>query len=345
MTTTASAPQPSSTTPSGQSVARKLSGQLASGTASWLLVAQILILIAFTVANSGTFDTVTNVRSIAIQAAILLVLATGETFVIATAGIDLSVGGILVFSSVLSAKAMASTTAGIGLIVLGLIVALAAGAAFGMINAFLVARAHVPSLIVTLGTFGMSLGAAQLISDGTDITTVPASLVNSVGFGRIAGIPYLVIIGGGVAVFGLVVLRMTRFGRYTIALGSNAEALRRSGVKVNRVTVRVYMIAGVLSGLAGYLSLAQFSATTLNGHESDNLTAVTAVVLGGTSLFGGVATMVGTIIGVLIPVTLQNGFVISGLQPFWQQIAIGAVLILAVHVDYLRRGGHFRRGG
>lgn len=339
MSTVAQTPERSDTQSSVRWIARA-----SSTSAFWLFIALVLICVAFAVLNPDSFATVTNARNVAIQASILLVLSVGMTFVIATAGIDLSVGGVLVFASVVSAKVMGSSTGGTGTIVLGLVAALVAGAVWGVVNGFLVAKAHVPALIVTLGTLGMSLGAAQLLSNGTDITTVPTKLTDSIGFGRILGVPWLVIIGALVAILGFIVLNLTRFGRHTIALGSNAEALRRSGVKVDLVTVKVYMLGGVLSGLAGFLSLAQYSATTLNGHSNDNLQAVTAVVLGGTSLFGGVASIAGTVVGVLIPTTLQNGFVISGVQPFWQQIAIGAVLIGAVYLDYLRRSKRSGRG-
>jgi ribose transport system permease protein len=323
---------------------QRLAGRASGESAIWLLFALIVICVVFSVLNPDSFSTVTNFRNIATDASVLLVISIGMTFVIATAGIDLSVGGVLVFASVVSAKVMGATSDGLGGILLGLVVALAAGMAWGILNGFLVARARVPALIVTLGTLGMSMGAAQLISGGTDITTVPPDLSSTIGFGRVAGVPWLVVIGVVVALLGAVLLKATRFGRHVVALGSNGEALRRSGVNTNRLAIRVYAFAGTLAGLAGFLSLARFSATTLSGHNSDNLQAVSAVVLGGTSLFGGVASVFGTVVGVLIPTTLQNGFVISDVQPFWQQIAIGAVLIAAVYIDQLRRSAR-QQGG
>ena len=130
---------------------------------------------------------------------------------------------------------------------------------------------------------------------------------------------------------------MTRFGRYTYAVGSNEEGTRRAGVAVDRHLITVYGLCGLLAGLAGFLSLARFGTTTIGGHSTDNLNAIAAVVIGGTSLFGGVGTMLGTFFGVLIPAVLQNGFIIVGVQPFWQQVAVGAVLIIAVYLDQLRR--------
>jgi ribose transport system permease protein len=150
-------------------------------------------------------------------------------------------------------------------------------------------------------------------------------------------IPWLVVIALAVAIVFGIVLAMTRFGRHTYAIGSNEEAARRAGINVDRHLIAVYGLAGTLAGLAGYMSLARFATTTIGGHATDNLNAIAAVVIGGTSLFGGIGTILGTVFGVFIPVVLQNGFIIVGVQAFWQQVAVGAVLIVAVYLDQLRR--------
>jgi ribose transport system permease protein len=267
------------------------------------------------------------------------------TYVIITAGIDLSIGGVLVFSGVVAARAMNGAGGdNWGTIVLGLVVALAAGFAWGVVNGFLVAKAKIPALIVTLGTLGMSLGAALVITGGVDEREVPFKLVTTIGTGRAFDqIPWLVVIAFAVALVFGIVLAATRFGRYTYAVGSNQEGARRAGIAVDRHLIKVYALAGTLSGLAGFLSLARFSTTTIGGHDTDNLQAIAAVVIGGTSLFGGIGTMLGSVFGVFIPAVLQNGFVILGVQPFWQQIAVGAVLIGAVYLDQLRRRSQHQR--
>jgi ribose transport system permease protein len=132
-------------------------------------------------------------------------------------------------------------------------------------------------------------------------------------------------------------LHVTRFGGWTFAVGSNAEAARRAGIPVGRQLIKVYVLSGTLAGLAGVMAIARFSTTTIGGHAADNLATISAVVLGGTSLFGGIGTIFGTVIGVFIPVILLNGFVIVGIPPFWQTVAMGAVLILAVWVDQIKR--------
>jgi ribose transport system permease protein len=319
--------------------------RLVAGSSTWIGLILLALILVFSVLEYDSFVSTANARNIATDAAVLLVLATGMTYVIITAGIDLSVGGVLVFSGVVSAKAMhAAGGDNWGVIVLGLGVALAGGLAWGLINGFLVAKAKIPAFIVTLGTLGLSLGAALVISGGVDEREVPFKLITTIGTGRAFDqVPYLVLIAFAVAIVFGVILAATRFGRYTYAVGSNEEAARRAGIPVDRHLLKIYALAGTLAGLAGFLSLARFSTTTLGGHDTDNLQAIAAVVIGGTSLFGGIGTMLGTLFGVFIPAVLQNGFVIIGVNPFWQSIAVGAVLIAAVYLDQLRRRSQYQR--
>jgi ribose transport system permease protein len=303
------------------------------------------LIVVFSMLEYENFVSVSNARNVTTDAAVLLVLAVGSTFVIITAGIDLSVGSVLVFSGVMAAKAMEAVGGeGVGTLLVGFVAALASGFGWGVLNGFLIAKAKIPPLIVTLGTLGMALGAALLITGGVDQRDVPFKLVETVGSGRLFGeLPYLVLIAFAVALVFGVLLAATRFGRYTYAIGSNEEGARRAGVAVDRHLIKVYALAGTLSGLAGFLSLARFATTTIGGHSTDNLQAIAAIVIGGTSLFGGVGTMLGTVFGVFIPAVLQNGFVIVGLQPFWQQVAVGAVLIIAVYLDQVRRRTSYQR--
>jgi ribose transport system permease protein len=319
--------------------------RLVSGSSTWIGLILVGLIVVFSLLEPDSFVDSANFRNIATDAAVLLVLASGMTYVIITSGIDLSIGGVLVFSGVVAARAMnAAGGNNWGVIILGLGVALAAGLAWGIVNGFVVAKGRIPPLIVTLGTLGMSLGAALVITGGVDEREVPFKLVTTIGTGRAFDqIPWLVIIAFAVALVFGVVLASTRFGRYTYAVGSNEEAARRAGIAVDRHLIKVYGLMGTLSGLAGFLSLARFSTTTIGGHDTDNLQAIAAVVIGGTSLFGGIGTMLGTVFGVFIPAVLQNGFIIVGVQVFWQQIAVGAVLIGAVYLDQLRRRSQDQR--
>ena len=304
----------------------------------WIFAALLVMVGVFSILRFDAFASSTNFRNIAIDASGLLVVAVGMTFVILTAGIDLSVGAVLVFSSVVSAQVMTGMGEGTVSILSGLAVGLLAGAAWGVLNGALITKARISPLIVTLGTLGMAEGAALLLTGGINVRGVPLQLVTTLGIGDLFGvIPYLVLIAAIVTVVGAVALGATRFGRYTYAIGSNSEAARRAGINVDRHLIKIYGMSGTLAGLAGFLSLARFSTTTLAGHSTDNLQAIAAVVIGGTSLFGGVGTVFGTVVGVFIPAVLQNGFIILRVQPFWQQVAVGAVLILAVYIDQLKR--------
>jgi ribose transport system permease protein len=316
---------------------------ITNSNASIALILLALIFV-FSALRFNEFFAIDNARNISTDAAVLLVIATGLTYVIITAGIDLSVGSVVVFSGVVAAKLMDSVGGnGWGVILLGLLTALVAGAAWGTLNGFLVAKAKIPPFIVTLGTLGMALGGALLITGGVDERNVPFKLIDTIGTGRLFDqLPYLVLIAAVVALIGGIVLAMTRFGRYTYACGSNLEGARRAGVNVDRHLMKVYGLGGTLAGLAGFLSLARFGTTSIGGHSTDNLDAIAAIVIGGTSLFGGVGTIIGTVVGVFIPAVLRNGFVIVGVQPFWQQVAVGAVLIAAVYFDQLRRARYAR---
>jgi ribose transport system permease protein len=317
--------------------------QLLTGQSTSILLILIALIVIFSASSFNQFFAVANARNIATDAAVLLVLATGLTYVVITAGIDLSVGAVLVFSGVVAAKLMNAVGGnGWGTIVVGLVAAVLAGCAWGIVNGFLVTKARIPPFIVTLGTLGMALGSALLITGGVDERSVPFKLIDTVGSGRLFGFPYLVLIAVVVAIIFGIILSQTRFGRYTYAVGSNAEGVRRSGVNVDRHLIKVYALGGTLAGLAGFMSLARFGTTSIGGHSTDNLDAIAAIVIGGTSLFGGVGTILGTVVGVFIPTVLRNGFVIVGVQPFWQQVAVGAVLIAAVYFDQLRRSRYAR---
>ena len=318
--------------------------QLLTGSSTSILLVLVGMILVFSVLRFEQFFTVSNARNIATDAAVLLVVATGLTFVIITAGIDLSVGSVLVFSSVVSARMMNAVGGeSWGVLIIGMLTAIAAGLAWGTLNGFLVTKAKIPSFIVTLGTLGMALGAALLITGGVDERNVPFKLVETIGTGRLFDqIPYLVLIAAAVALVFGIILQATRFGRYTYAIGSNEEGVRRAGVNVDRHLIKVYALGGTLTGFAGFLALARFGTTSIAGNTTLNLDAIAAIVIGGTSLFGGVGTIVGTVVGVFIPAVLRNGFVIVGVQPFWQQVAVGAVLIVAVYLDQLRRARYAR---
>ncbi|MGI8697169.1 MAG: ABC transporter permease [Mycobacteriales bacterium] len=310
---------------------------------------QIVLLLAVTIAvftalRPGTFLTLFNIRGIVQNTSILAVLGVGMTFVIITGGIDLSVGSVLVFSGVVADKVMAAQGGqGWGTVLVGTLAALASGLVWGLVNGFLVAKAKVPPLIVTLGSLSAALGFAQILTKGLDLRDAPKTLVNKIGFGNIVGqVPTLAVVALVVVVVGIVLLHRTRFGLYTYAIGSNAEAGRRVGVRVDRHLIKVYAFGGLLAGFGGILNLGFFQSTTIGGQSNTALNVIAGVAIGGTSLFGGVGSVFGTVIGLFIPIVLQNGFIQINVQPFWQQVVVGAVLVAVVYVDQVRRASAVR---
>lgn len=314
-----------------------LIGRLGTAQELWIGLVLVALLVVFSMLKPDSFATSFNLLNLVADAAILLLLAIGMTYVIITSGIDLSVGGLLVFSGVTATKVMEATGAtSTGSLLLGVVVAMLTGLVWGVLNGALVAYGRIPPLIVTLGTLGMSLGGALLLTGGVDMRA-PSRLNLGLGLDKFVGVPVIVWISVAVTLVLGVVLAQCRFGRHTYAIGSSSKAARNSGVLVNRHLVKVYALAGLLAGLAGYLSLAKYGVTGVSAHSTDNLQAIAAVVIGGTSLFGGAGTVTGTVIGVFIPAVLQNGFQILGVKPFWQQVVVGAVLIAAVYLDQWRR--------
>ena len=322
-------------------ISRKLRAA-ASSSPSYMLVILVLMCAFFTIMRPNTFGSLFNVRNIFLDASTLLVLSIGMTYVMIAGGFDLSIGSVLVFAGVCAAKTMeALGTDNAGTVLIGTLAALAGGAGWGLFNGFCISRLRVSALITTLGTMGSALGVSYLVTGGNDIRTVPDTLI-SAGTGSLVGVPNLVIISALITVVGIVWLHMTRYGRHTFLVGSNPEASRRAGINVGNHLLSLYVLSGLLAGVAAMLSLGRFSTTTLEGHGTDPLEAITAVVLGGTSLSGGSGTVIGTVIGVFIPAVLANGFIIMGVQPFWQMVVIGFVVIAAVYADQLKRQGRER---
>jgi ribose transport system permease protein len=313
------------------------------------------LVMAFSIVEGTAFLSAENFVTIAEDASELLLLAVGVTFVIITAGIDLSVGSILVLSSVIAAQTMVALSGTpeqvrnyqfpnqeVGIPV-GIAAGLLVGLACGFINGLLVTKLKLTPFIATLGTLGVFLGTAQILSGGTNVPYVPTAVQTEIGTRDLLGfLPVPIAIGLVVVIVAILALHLTQFGRYTYAIGSNAEAARRVGINVDRHLLKVYTLSGFLAGLAGIIDVARFNTASVGAHTLDNLAAISAAVIGGTSLFGGIGTIVGTLVGTFIPAVLRNGFIIGGVQAFWQEVAIGIVLLLAVFIDQRRRSAEER---
>jgi ribose transport system permease protein len=326
-------------------------GRQVRATPFWifLFVAGLIVLFGLWVPN-GTFLTTGNLFDIGGNASLYLMLAIGSTFILGMGAIDLSISSAVILSSVAAAKVMVATSGssaqvaadhypnlGWG-ITAGVFAGLGTGLAFGLVNGFLVAKLRVSSFVITLGTLGIGLGIAFVWTAGVNVPYVPTQFQDDFGVYRIWGqVPLVLVIALAVAALCAALLRLTNFGLRTLAIGSSEESARRAGVNVDLHTIAVFGLAGCLYGAAGVIDVGRNAGTAISAHQLDSLAAITAVVIGGTSLYGGVASIVGTTIAIFIPPILTNGLVQLQFDPFYQNIVIGIILIVAVWIDQIRR--------
>ncbi|MHB1685289.1 MAG: ABC transporter permease [Bacilli bacterium] len=303
----------------------------------WTLGILVIILAVFGILQPS-FLSVSNWFNTTTYMTETLLLAIGETYVIITAGIDLSVGAVEGLAGIVAALVMvALEPQGAALaMVAGTLAGMLTGALFGFLNGWIITAMKVTPFIVTLGTMGIATGLTFILSGGTDVVNLPNQLSN-IGNATVLGVfsfptfvTVLCLIAAGV------VLYQTRFGRYVYAIGSNAEAARRAGVPVSRNLIKVYTVSGAIAALSGILLLTRFATGSPLTGANDELNAIAAVVIGGTSLFGGRGTIVGTLIGAAIISVLITGLVILSVQPYWQTVAIGVIIIIAVWIDQFR---------
>jgi len=300
----------------------------------------LLALIAGFSLDSPYFLTRPNWLNTSSTATEVLLLAVGETFVIVSGGIDLSVGATLALSGMAGAWVMSHFFATGGtpaalVIAIGFIVAIAVGTAVGAVNGVLVARYDIPAFVVTLGTLGICTGLADLVYNGQEISTIPAGIAQ-IGNTNLGGwIPVPVLVAAALTIVAGTALARTRFGLFTYAIGDNREAANRVGVKTRRHLVKVYVLSGFLAGVAGVVVMCRLGVASPTSGSSDNLNAIAAAVIGGTSLFGGRGTIAGSVVGTAIISVLLTGLIIVNVPPFWQLVAVGVVLIAAVYVDQL----------
>jgi ribose transport system permease protein len=321
---------------------RSFPRRLLSSTASWIFVIDVFLVLLFgALSVDHTFWTVAAFQVVALDSTTALILACGIALLLSAGEIDLSVGAGLLLASVFGGQVMidVGSSGTITTALVGLLVCVATGAGVGLFNGLVVTRLQVSSLIATLATLGIATGIANIVTNGTDVTGIPVALQNDVGIRDWADIPLPAFIALGVWGVMWVVFRTTRFGMRMLALGSSRSAAERSGIRVRAQLVIAFVIVGVLAGLAGFIDLTRFATTNLAGHQTDALAAITACVIGGTSLFGGRVSIAGVLAGTVLAVLLEDGLIVVGLSPFYQLIAIGAVLIAAVFIDSKRSGG------
>jgi len=271
-----------------------------------------------------------NFANILLATSTIGVLAIGATLIIASGGLDLSLGSMLGLAGVVGAAVAVKLELPSLFSVLG---CLGAGALAGFINGILITRLRIPAFIVTLGMLGIARGLALIIADGKVIYGLPDAVVY-LGQGRpLQDVPMPVIIFIAVAAIAHYILAYTRFGKHTLAIGDNEGAARATGIPVERLRLYLYTLSGLMAGLAGMLFMARVNSGDPTAGIGYELTAITAAIIGGTNLFGGRGSIFGAIVGALIMGVLQNGLNLMAVQSYYQQMAIGAVLILAVYID------------
>ncbi len=304
------------------------------------LIALLLLILGFGVLAPG-FLSADNFWTVMRQISVNVCLSVGMTLVILTGGIDLSVGSILGLSGAIMAGLLKHGTElqvldlyiGYGVpaaIAIGLLL----GAALGLFNGLMVTRFRVPPFIATLAMLTIARGLTKLYTGGEAITGLDEAFVRT-GSGRLLGIPNQFWIAACVVLLAMVVLRKSRFGRYVYAVGGNEEAAKLSGLNVNRVKQTVYVVAGTLSAVGGLIVTSRLNSATPIAGEGLELDSIAAVVIGGTSLSGGRGSVPGTVLGALIIGVLNSGLVILGVDPFWQTVIKGLVILLAVIIDRL----------
>lgn len=300
-----------------------------------VLVLLIALFVYFSLSQERFF-TSANIDTLLSSAAILWVVSIGLTFVLVTGGFDLSLGSMLALAGI----AYAALFNDLGVpAVPAIVLVLAFGAVLGGgINGFLIGRAGLSFLVVTLGTLTLFRGVVNLWSE-TRTEQVITPVLDSLAFDTLAGLPLPVWIMAATFLVALYVQRSTYFGRDIYAVGGSPDAARLSGIRVSRTIIAVYALAGLLAAFGGVLQVARIGAASPLVGEAIIFDAAAAVLLGGTSLAGGVGGVGGTAIGVLFLATLQNGLSVSGVASFWQQIITGVILIAAVSLDRLQREG------
>lgn len=293
----------------------------------------LLIVAAFLSVATENFLTVRNILTILLQISVVGIIAIGQTMVMITAGIDLSVGGVVGLSGVVASLLVAS--AGLP-IWIGMSLGVAAGLGVGAVNGALVTGFKMPPFIATLATMSVTRGLALVLTGGIAVYNLPEAF-GRLGNGAFLGIPLPVVVLASVAVVMGVVLGKASLGRYVYAIGSNIEAARMAGVHVSRQLMKVYTLCGGLAGLAGVILASRIVTGQPTAGQGYELDAIAACVIGGTSLFGGVGTIVGTVIGAALMGLIRNGCNLLNISAFWQLIVIGVIILAAVAWDQYRR--------
>ncbi|MEO3755480.1 ABC transporter permease [Streptomyces sp. B6B3] len=294
--------------------------------------ALVLLFVVLSFASSH-FLTADNLFNIGSQTAVIAIIATAQTMVIITKGIDLSVGSVAALAGVVGAIVVRDHGFSVWA---ATAVAIAVGATAGLMNGLLVTLARIPPFIATLGMMSAARGLTFIVTGAVGVYSLPDSF-QLLGNGELGGIPFAVVLTAVVAIGMAFLLSQTRFGQYTYAMGSNLEAVRRSGVPVRRHLTAVYVLAGALVGLGGMIAASRVNSGQPNYGIALELDVIAAAVIGGASLFGGQGRIIGTLIGAFLIALVRNGSVLLDISIYYQQVIVGVIIWAAVYFDQFRR--------
>ena len=315
------------------------------------LIALTLLSVYLSLA-SPYFLSFSNLSNVTRQSAITAILAVGQTLVILSAGIDLSVGAMVAVSASVAAVMMTQRLEIFGLAVgpvpfgVGLTIALGVGTLAGFINGFIITKSRIPDFIATLGTLAIYRGIALLVTGGLPVpshltaTELKGYLPDQMlwfGGGTILGVPVAGLIALGVVVIGWLILRYTALGRATYAVGGNREAARVSGINIDRTKIAIYAFSGLMAGLGGFVLAGRLNSANALMADGQELNSIAAVIIGGTNLFGGEGGVFGSLVGALVLGVLANGLNLLNVSDFWQRVFQGLVIITVVVFDQWRR--------
>lgn len=296
-----------------------------------ILIPLILICVVAGIVNPAFFS-ISNIIDLLRSISFTIIVGVGMTFVLISGGLDLSVGSVIGLTGMITGGCLVKGFP----IVVSILLGLLTGIIVGLVNGLIIVRFKIPPLIVTLGMMYIARGVVYVISKGRPFYPFPESF-KQIGLGTFSGIPYSIYIALIIVLLGHFLLNYTTFGRSVMALGGNEEATRVSGINISKIKVLTYCITSLLCGVTGILMAARLSSSQANAGTGWEMTVIASVIIGGTSLFGGSGSVIGSLIGAAIMQVLTNAMVLMSVDVYWQNIVVGMIIIIAVGIDTYRR--------
>lgn len=302
------------------------------------LIPLAIIFILVSIVNPS-FASIPNILNMLRATSYVFIIGVGMTFVLCGRGLDLSVGSQMALTGVVMGVLMINMQLPIWI---GLIITFCLGALAGSVNGFFIAYLRIPPFIATLATFYAYRGIVLGVTKGSPITPMPEGL-RILGQGSFLGVSYVIWFIAFLFLLATFLLRMTKFGRYTLAMGGNAESTRRAGINTKRLTFSIYVVSGILACIAGIFFTSRFTSAQPTAGVGLELQVIAACIIGGVSLFGGSGSILGTLIGSIFLIVLDNGMIMVHISAYWQQTVVGLIIIVAIVIDLVRKGDLFKK--